>query len=72
MELAVAVAFDIYNNMESVVGFSPNEAYSPLFYNPRVRQYLAESNLESTSGEEIQTKTVDIHDRLVKEVQERH
>lgn len=71
LEIAVAIAFDIYNNMESIVGFSPNEAYSPLFYNPRIRQYLAESNLENIRGEEILTKIVEIQDKIIKEIQDR-
>ena len=68
--IAVAIAFDILNNIESVVGFSPNEAYSPLFYNPRVRQYLAEG-VGPGSGQEILEKVAEIQGGILEKIKEK-
>ena len=64
-EIALAIAFDIYNNIESVVGFAPNEAYSPLFYSSRLRQYLAEHQEEGVTGYQIRDKVVEIQDIII-------
>jgi len=69
LEIALAIAFDIYNNIESVVGFAPNEAYSPLFYSSRLRQYLAEADHpEGVTGFQIRDKVVEIQDSIIEKM----
>lgn len=68
--VAIALAFNIYNNIESVVGFAPNEAFSPIFYNENLRDYLNEVNGNEITGSELLKKTVEIQEAILEKIYE--
>ena len=63
LKIALAIAFDIYNNIESVVGFGLNEAHSPLFYSARLRQEISEMDIKD--GRSLVDKVVEIQDDII-------
>jgi hypothetical protein len=70
MEISNATEFDIYSNIESVIGLAPSEAYSPLLYSPTVKQYLSSNVEEGISGREVLDKVVEIQDKIINNLKE--
>ena len=68
--VAIALAFNIYNNIESVVGFAPNEAFSPIFYNENLKEYLNEVNGSEVTGSDLLKKTVEIQEFILGKIYE--